>query len=124
MIARLKIFNLAINFKMKKEQLEIYSSELESEIFKIAYDEIKFRSIYDILVVFQSHCNFNLFWVYSIAPEVVLHIKTIEFLNDNSNHFKRKLSIKELLNYDLVINIKEPENFSEFKGLKCLSKLK
>jgi len=75
-----------------------------------------------ILSIFQSQCNFNLFWLYSIAPEVVLHIKTIEFLNNNSDNFKRKLSIKELLNYDLVINLKEPYNFNDFK--KQVVKLK
>jgi hypothetical protein len=68
------------------------------------------------LASFQSFCDFNLFWLYSIAPEVVLHIETIRFLSENAKHLKRKLSIKELLNYDLIIGIKHPETFEDFKN--------
>lgn len=100
---------------MKKEQLEIYTAGIEIELYKNAYDEIKFRNIYWPLVQFQSYCDFNLFWIYSIAPEVVLHIKSIEFLLTFGHTFKRKLSAKEILNCDLIIQLYQPKDFTEFK---------
>lgn len=100
---------------MKKEKIEIYASELESELYKVAYDEIKFFNVFDKLKVFQSNCDFNLYWFYSIAPEVVLHLESIDFLIKHISNFKRKLTIKELIRFDLIICLKKPENFEEFK---------
>ena len=99
---------------MRKEQLECYASQLEIELNQIAFNEIKFREVYESLVVFQSFCDFNLFWLYSIEPEVILHINTIKWLLKNIT-IKRKLSEKELLNYDLIISLIEPTNIDEFK---------
>lgn len=100
---------------MKKGQLEIYASQIEMELYQIAFNEVRFREVFDNLIVFQSFCYFNLFWLYSIAPEVVLHIETVEFFLNNRNHLKRKLTIKEMLKYDLIFGIYKPETFNEFK---------
>lgn len=107
---------------MKYNELKQHAEMCQMAADEMAYQLTDLIDKDKLLSIFQSHCNFNLFWVYSIAPEVVLHISSIEFLNENSKHFKRKLSIKELLNYDLVINLKEPENFNDFK--KHVVKLK
>lgn len=93
-----------------------------AEMCQLAADEISFKYINEaheisILCRFQSHCDFNLFWLYSISPEVVLHIGSIEFLQNNSDKFKRKLTIKEILKYDSLIGWNKPETFSDFLKL-------
>lgn len=103
---------------MKKEQLEKYTSEIELELYELAFNQIKINEEFKILSRFQSHCDFNLFWLYSVAPEVVLHISSIEFLLTIKSNFKRKLTMKEVLNYDFIIGIKKPGTFDDFK--KCL----
>ena len=102
---------------MKREELEKYTSELEMEIDHISYTLLKFKELYDELKMFQSKCDFNLFWLYNLAPEVILHIDSIKFLNLNIQVFKRKLTTKEMLKYDYLINYYKPSSFDEFKKL-------
>lgn len=102
---------------MKKEQLEIYTSGIEIELYELAYNQIQINNEFKIIAPFQSHCDFNLFWLYSIAPGVVVHLESVEFLNKFSNQFKRKLTIKELIKYDFLIYWNKPGDFNEFKKL-------
>ena len=84
---------------------------------QMSADEMAIRLIkVDVIKVVQSMCNFNLFYVYDISPEVFVHFNTIEFLYDNIKHFKRKISIKELSNYDHLITHNKINSFDEFKN--------
>jgi hypothetical protein len=102
---------------MKREQLEKYASNVEMELDNISWMYIKTMEIIEPCSVLQSKCNFNLILLYRIAPEVVLHIKSIEFLANNVKMLKRKLSEKEMLHYDFLIKWYEPKNFKEFTEL-------
>lgn len=102
---------------MNKEKLESYTAGIEIELYELAFNMIRINEEIKLLSRFQSHCDFNLFWLYSIAPEVILHLSSIEFLLSIKSNFKRKLTAKELLNYDLIIGLKQPATFDEFKML-------
>ena len=101
---------------MKYNELKQHAETCQMAADEMAYQLTSFTERSNTIAVFQSFCDFNLFWLYSIAPEVILHIETIRFLVENSQHLKRKLSVKELLNYDLIIGIKQPETFKDFKN--------
>jgi hypothetical protein len=93
-----------------------------AEMCQMAADEMAHNFIDFIekskqISLFQSHCDFNLAFIYSTAPEVILHIESVAFLNENRSNFKRKLSLKELLRFDFLINYYKLETFNEFKNL-------
>jgi len=98
---------------MKYNELKQHAEMCQMAADEMAYQFTDFIDKSGTLSIFQSICDFNLFWIYSIAPEVVLHIKTIEFLKENIKHFKRKISIPELMIFDTAIMTKQPENFGE-----------
>jgi len=76
---------------------------------------IEQKKILATIPVFQSMCNFNLFWLYQISPEMLLHIETVSFLADNVHKFKRKISINEILKYDFIITKMNVKDFDNFK---------
>jgi hypothetical protein len=99
--------------KTNLSKIENFAAECQLAADDISYNFITALSLARV----QSICDFNVFWLYSIAPEVVLHIKTVDFLKENIDKFKRKISIKEMLIYDFLINLNNPDNFNEFKEL-------
>lgn len=100
---------------MKYKELLKHSESCQLAADEMAFNTLKITTEINILAPFQSFCDFNLFWLYSIAPEVILHIDTVEFFLNNREHLKRKLTIKEMLRYDLIFGIYKPETFNEFK---------
>lgn len=100
---------------MNYNELKIHAETCQMAADEMAHDFNDYLIKSNILSVFQSHCDFNLFFIYSIYPEVILHIKTIEFLNKYKSNFKRKITIKELFKFDLIINCYNPSNFDDFK---------
>lgn len=102
---------------MKYNELKQHAETCQIAADEMAYEFTDFIERSNCIAVFQSFCDFNLQWIYSIHPEIILHIETIIFLSENSKYIKRKLSIKELLFYDLIFIIKKPETFEDFKKL-------
>ena len=97
---------------MKK--IESYISGLELELIELAINQNDFNEKFFILSRFQSNCNFNLFWLYSISPEIIIHIERLKLLSEIK--FKRKLSIKELLHYDFILGLSEVNTIEDFKN--------
>jgi len=102
---------------MNYNELKQHAETCQMEADQMAHEFTDFIERSNCIAVFQSFCDFNLQFVYSVEPEIVLHIDTIRFLSENSKHLKRKISIKELLFYDLIIQLKTPETFEDFKKL-------
>lgn len=102
---------------MKYNELKIHASNCQIAADEIAVKLINQVEIFSNISIFQSLCNFNLFWLYSISPEVALHIKSIKFLVENKNFFKRNITIKELLFYDAIIVYNKIDSFDDFKSI-------
>lgn len=102
---------------MKYNDLKQHAEMCQMAADEMAHNFTDFIEKNKEIAIFQSNCDFNLSFIYSIAPEVVLHIESIEFLNKNRTNLKRKLSVKELLRFDFLINHYKPGNFEEFKKL-------
>ncbi len=100
---------------MNYNELKIHAETCQMAADEMAHGFNDYLYKSNHLSIFQSHCNFNLYFIYSIEPEVILHIKTIEFLNEHRINFKRKISIKELFKFDLIVNCFNPDNFEDFK---------
>ncbi len=104
---------------MNYTDLRKFASEQQMESDEMAIKLIEQQEIFGIISVTQSICDFNLAWLYSISPEVVIHESSLKFLHDNIKEFKRKLTIDEIMEYDSIINCYNPKNFKEFR--ECLS---
>lgn len=102
---------------MKYEELIQHAETCQMAADELAHDFSNFIEKNKQIATFQSYCDFNLAFIYSVAPEVILHIEAIEFLNNNRQNLKRKLTVKELLRFDLLINHFKPETFDDFKKL-------
>lgn len=102
---------------MNWEQLKIHASDCELAADEMAIRLIDQQELLSVISVFQSSCNFNLYWLYSVAPEVILHFNSLSFLSENIRKFKRKIEIKELLDYDSLIFHNDINNFKDFKNM-------
>lgn len=99
--------------RMNYNELKKYAEMCQMAADEMAFNFIKFTNEVFELFKFQSKCDFNLFWIYSISP-VFVRIDTIIFLNSYIDKFKRKITIKELLIYDSIINLINPKTFDDF----------
>ncbi len=102
---------------MNYNELQKHAESCQMAADELAHDYSDYLTKSSILARFQSHCESNLFFVYSIAPEIILHIESIDFLLKHKEKFKRKISLKELLRFDFIINSNKPETFEEFVDL-------
>jgi hypothetical protein len=100
---------------MNYKQLKIYAETCQIEADKMAFRLIEQQEIFRIISTVQSICDFNLVWLYSISPGVVIHKYSLKFLSDNVKYFNRKLSIKEMIKFDGAIHINKPKDFNQFK---------
>ena len=89
-----------------------YLSELQIDCDTLAFNLLLLQK----LIRIQSRCEFNLFWIYE-DYKFTLHNESIDFLDDHINLFKRKITLKEFLNYDSVIYWLKPGSFDEFKEM-------
>ena len=101
---------------MASRKNEYYESEAQLAADEMAFTLIKQQREFGLISIFQSYCDFNLSWLFQISP-MAIRIKSLEFLVENKHFFKRKLSIKEVLYFDSVINNCNPETFNEFKKM-------
>jgi hypothetical protein len=102
---------------MDFKQLQYHASDCQIAADEMAYNLLQQNEIFKSISVFQSRCSFNLFWLYQISPEIFIHLETIKFLSKHINKFKRKIGIKEMVKYDLIITRNEINNFTDFKNL-------
>lgn len=102
---------------MTYNELQKHAESCQMAADELAHDFLDYLNKSGILSRFQSHCESNLFFVYSIYPEVILHIESINFLLKHKEKFKRKISLKELLRFDFIINSNKPETFEDFVDL-------
>ena len=102
---------------MNYNELQKHAETCQMAADELAHDYSDYLTKSSILARFQSYCEPNLFFIYSVWPEVILHIESIDFLLKNKDRFKRKISLKELLRFDFIINSNKPETFEEFKIL-------
>jgi hypothetical protein len=98
---------------MKYKELQTWASECQLEADELA---IKYLGIQTVLKL-QSICDFNLMHLYDCSPEVVLHKKTLEFLADNIEKFKRKIKAKEIIVFDFAYIHGGAETFDDFKQI-------
>ena len=98
---------------MKYKQLERFASELQVEADRMAYKIVKTEKIVGGLSVIQSMCNFNIFWLYQVSPLIITE-KTIDFMSNYRDKFKRELSVKEVMHIDWLVSHGNFHNFSEF----------
>jgi len=99
--------------RMNYNELKQHAEMCQMSADEMAFNFIKFTNEVFELSKFQSKCDFNLFWIYSLSP-IFVRINTIIFLNSYIEKFKRKITIKELLIYDSIINLINPETFEDF----------
>ncbi len=83
---------------MKKEELIEVLSGVQLEADKMAYMIIRLEKLARI----QSICSFNVFWIDTLSP-LVLSPKVMDFLIENQEKFKRKLSVREFFALDLIV---------------------
>ena len=102
---------------MNYKQLKHHASSCQLAADEMAIKLIEQERAFNAISVFQSMCDFNLSWLYHVSPEVFIHIETIVFLADNVNEFKRKVSIKEIVKFDCVLNYNEIKDFKHFKKM-------
>lgn len=93
------------------EKLEHHASSCQMDADELAVRIIKMRS----MSVVQSICDFNLFWLYDISPEFLLHMTTIDFLKKNIKKFNRKITIKEIFAFDFIIRHHNIKRFEQLK---------
>lgn len=103
--------------KEKYKELVEYTSGVEMELVQIATMYRNHIHAYEQLSKLQSVVDFNVVFIYNIAPEVSLHIKSVEWLNSHSKSFTRKIKLKELLEYDTIIYWHNPKDLIELKNL-------
>ena len=102
---------------MTYNELQKHAESCQMAADELAHDYSDYLTKSSILARFQSHCEANLFFIYSVWPEVILHIESIDFLLKNKERFKRKLKLNELLRFDFLINTEKPGNFDDFTKL-------
>jgi hypothetical protein len=102
---------------MKYKELEIHASSCQLAADELAVKLINQERIFNAISIFQSRCDFNLFWLYQLYPEVFIHIESIEFLVKHIDKFKKKITIKQLSDYDHLITHNEVNSFEDFKSL-------
>jgi hypothetical protein len=102
---------------MNYKELKHWASTCELAADEMAIRLINQQELLSVISVFQSKCNFNLYWLYQISPEVILHYKTLLFLAENIKKFTRKIEIRELLNYDSLIYHNDIDTFEDFKDI-------
>lgn len=81
-----------------------------------AFHLVKLQEKVYMLASVQSICDFNLFWLYQVSL-VVIYDRTLEFLHSNKSEFKRKLSIREIIEFDWIIAHNNVAYFEEFTKL-------
>ena len=97
---------------MNYNELKQHAEMCQMEADNMAYQIVKLRELMQL----QSICDFNIFWLNSISP-VLLREKTIEFLLENKVMFTRKITAKEMIVFDTVIQHGNPNEFSQFKEM-------
>ena len=102
---------------MKYEQLEKYASGCQISADEMASKLIDQEKTFTIISVLQSVCDFNLFWLYQVSPEVFIHIESIEFLAKHIERFKKKITIKQMSDFDHLITHNKVDSFEDFKQL-------
>lgn len=102
---------------MNYKELQQHAEMCQMAADEMAYDFTDYLHRSDILARFQSHAEPNLFFIYSIWPELILHIESIEFLLQHKVNLKRKLRLSEILKFDFIINSEKPETWEHFKSM-------
>ena len=102
---------------MKYKQLQKHASECQVAADEMAFCLLQQKEVFSLISVLQGHCDFNLYWLYQISPEIVLHTESIRFMVNHKDKFKRKLSIKEMINFDSIISHSEINSFEDFKNI-------
>lgn len=102
---------------MNYNQLQEHAETCQMAADEMAHDFTDYMHKSGILARFQSHAEPNLFFVYSIWPELIIHIDSIDFLLQHKDRLKRKLKLAELLKFDFIINSEKPETWEEFTKL-------
>jgi hypothetical protein len=97
---------------MKINELFKYAENCQMEADKMAYQ----LNLIGRLALVQSICNFNLFWLSELSP-LICRNKVIDFMFENRQEFKRKLSVDEFLKADLLITKFEITDFKHFKTM-------
>lgn len=107
------------HYKRLMQHAESCQVEADQTSYQIAtmLDEVS------LLAAVQSICDFNLFWLAGISP-VIVYTKTLEFLLEHKSEFKRKLSIREMIEFDYIISHNTLNNFDEFRRLLRTSRQK
>jgi len=100
--------------KMDFKELQYHASYCQEQADEMAFSLISQNEIFQAISIFQSRCDFNLFWLYQISPEIFIHSSSIKFLSENINKFKRNISIKEMIKFDIIIYRNEIINFKDF----------
>ena len=98
------------------KRLMQHAESCQAEADKTSYQLTTIIEEISILSSVQSICDFNLFWLSGISP-LIIYDKTLKFLNENKSKFKRKLSIKEIIEYDWIIAHNEISDFKKFINL-------
>jgi len=96
------------------DELKFHASYCQEQADEMAFELVNQSEAFENISVFQSRCDFNLFWVYQISPEVFIHLKTISFLKRNIEQFRRNITLKELIRYDYIITKNEIKTFNDF----------
>lgn len=94
---------------MNYQQLQRHAATCEMEADSMAILWLKARK----LMMLQSVCDFNLFWLHDVSPLLVTD-ETIDFLLEHRDKFK-KISVREFNLYDMIIKVKHPADFDEFE---------
>ena len=95
---------------MRKEYLEKYTADLELENDQMAYLLIQVKRLIEL----QPLCDFDVWWMHDVSP-LLMNEKTIDFLNEHKERFRRKITAREFIVYDLIIKHGDPETFDEFR---------
>lgn len=95
---------------MNKFELLAITERIQMEADEMAYQLVKAGQLARI----QSICLFNIFWISELS-RIICTEKTLEFLDENKKEFKRKLTLKEFFNIDLLVNNFQYETFPQFK---------
>lgn len=104
------------------DELKYHASYCQEQADEMAFNIVSQNEIFQSISIFQSRCDFNLFWLYQISPEIFIHLETIRFLAEHIKKFNRKIEIKDLVIYDLIITRNEINNFNDFKNMIKVSK--
>ena len=96
---------------------EEYTSECQMSADEMAMTLINQKEIFSLISLVQSICDFNLSWLYSISPDVIIHKESLQFFKTHLKLFKRKLTVKEMIKYDALIYWYEPKSFEDFKNM-------